>query len=239
MHPDIRALSELWEVDEEMDQIRSDLESLADQIRVEATRLQSLKEELSALESRIEENQKETRTVHRRCQDYIKKRDKTRAMIDEGRAPDFFVAQKQFDQCAAIVDELEFEELELMESREEMELLRRGLEHKLAEQSDVLQSASSAQSTQRPGKVARYRELQPLRVERLGGVQRFLHAAYDSLRERKKIPLVHLVGSNCSQCNIGAPPQMVLEVTKGKRAHPCRGCGAWLLPALEPDDEPG
>ncbi len=239
MHPDIRALSALWAVDEEMDQIRSVLEQLADRIRNEAARQDSLKKEHQAMQERLDQNQKETRAVHRRCQDYIKKRDTARAMIEEGRAPDFFVAQKQLDQCAAIVDELEFEELELMEAREEMEIHQRGLEHKMAEQAAVLQQASAEQRRERPGRVERYRQLQPLRVERRAEVQRFLHSAYDSLREREKVPLVPLDGDICSQCYLGAPPQMVLEVTTGKRAHNCRGCGAWLLPPLEPEEDAG
>jgi predicted nucleic acid-binding Zn-ribbon protein len=239
MHPEIVALCSLLEVDAEMEQIRSALEELSDAVKKGSTEVGVVEDELKQLLEELAENEQSTRAVRRKCADYTRKRDKTRAMIDEGRAPDFFVAEKQFKQCAEIVDELEFEELELMESREEMEIHQRSLDLRLAERREGYAQAVVNQREQRPPQVARYRELQPLKTERKNRVPRFLHSAYDSLRQQERAPLVRLDGDTCSHCHLGAPPQMVIEIRTGKRPHICRGCSAWLLPSLELEEEAG
>ena len=212
MHSDIVVLQALWEIDSEMDDIRTKLESLAEHVRKSVAAVEAIQGELDTHGQRLDENQESLLGVRRKCAKYVRKRDDTRKLIDEGRAPDYFVAQKQFEQCSEIVDELEFEELELMETRDEMELHRRNLEQKKAECLGAAREAAAEQQSQRPPKVERYRSLQPTRKQRREQVPRFLHAIYDGLRDRERLPLVHMVDDICPQCNISAPPQMILEI---------------------------
>ena len=239
MHVDLVALEELWQVDREMSEIRAQVEELGSAVRKASEHIRELEQEHTSLLAQRDAVQKQIHETRRKCETYIRKRDTTRKMIDEGRAPDYLVAEKQYRQCAEIVDELEFQELELDEQKDELDLLIRSLEQRQEKGLAQARTASEAQSSQRPGLVERYQHLKPQRVSSRENVARHLLGTYDSLRDRDRIPLVPLVSDRCSHCHIGCPPQMVIEVCSGKRPHNCRGCGAWLLPPLEEEEESG
>ena len=118
MHPDLVAISNLWQIDHRNDLLREEHERLASAVRAAA---QTLKAAEAAVEAAVAERDRivaATRANDRELADYADKRDRTRKMIDTGTAPDYAAAERQLAQVLEIVDRLETTALELLESTE-------------------------------------------------------------------------------------------------------------------------
>lgn len=228
MHQDLLDIRDLYKVDHEMDSLREEARALAraiDDARKEGERLAAL---LVSERESLEAIKVEERRLNCKLEEYAERRDRTRTLIDEGRAPDFMSAQRQFEQCARIADETESELLEVMEQREAVEERMAALE---AEQAATRRSAQEARATQterRPIIEARFRELEPLREERFKALPGYYQTPYVDLRRRGREVLANIVDGSCSACRIQVSAQVAIEVARGERAHACRGCGRYL-----------
>ena len=132
MHEELFVIRDLNRIDGEVSQARATLAEMVAQVRTTTAAITAGKEALAQTEASLAAVRDAERKLNRRMEEYVLRRDRTKTMIDEGRAPDFLSARRQLEQCTAIVDDLEVEVLEHMEQREEIEA-------QLEEQKEALQ----------------------------------------------------------------------------------------------------
>ena len=228
MHQDLLDIRDLYKVDQEMDALREEARALVkaiDDARKDGDRIGGL---LATEREALEAVKTEERRLNRKLEEYSERRDRKRVLIDEGRAPDFLSAQRQYEQCAAIADETESALLEVMEQRETVEERIASLEAELDGARHGAQNARANQSERRPHIEARFHELEPLRAERWKALPSYYQTPYIDLRRRGRTVLANIVDGSCSECRMRVAPQVAIEVARGDRAHACRGCGRYL-----------
>ena len=228
MHAHLLAIRDLWHVDEEMDALRARARALARAVEEARARREAAREALAARQAELADLQERERALERRIAEYGQRRDRTRMLLDQGKVGDFISAQRQLDQCIAIVDEAETELLELLERIDAASeaLARAEAEAQAAER--AVEAAVRAQAEERPAVVARYRELEALRPERWAALDEEHRVPYQDLRRRGWRPLAWIRDGACEECRRVVPPQMAIEVVQGRAVHRCRGCGRFL-----------
>lgn len=237
MHQDLFDLRNLWAIDKEMDQLKAAAAGLAEGLEKAKARVVRLTDELAAANTQVADLRDQERQVNRKLQDYVGRRDKTKKMIDEGRAPDFLAAERQFNKCAELADEAEFALLELMEAREAGEADIARIEMALKEATVRKDHKAKAQADGRPPIAAKYQSLVPKKKERWAGLAQDLQRGYADLRRRGLPVLVDVIDGCCGNCRMTVNPQHAIEVELGKRAHVCRGCNAWFWKLRETETD--
>ncbi len=227
MHPDILAIRSVWKIDHEMDQLKAEARKLAAAIEAAKARIVTVEAEQAAQAEQVARLAAQEAEVQRKLDDYTRRRDKTRALINAGTA-DYAQAQRQLEQCIVLVDQFETEVLGLIEQREAVVALQvRSAKVRSAAQLD-LEAARKGQSTRRPEIEARFKVLEAARPAAWAGLVHPLQAPYNDLRRRGKAVQVDVVDGVCPQCHHQVGAQVLIEVARGRGAHACRGCGAWL-----------
>ncbi len=243
MNQTLLDLHDLYRVDFEMDALKAEAAALAEAVRTQQARNAEMDAAAVALDAAIQAARHAEGLLARKVDDYVQKRDRTRALIDEGRAPDFALAQHQLESLIALADDNETLLLEQMERREKLEADRETLKARRYEGNLRLENARSKQGTRRAEISERYGALKPVQAERAAAVPAHTRSRYNDLRTKGVTPVVDLIDGVCESCHMEAPPQALVDVSGGAdRLHNCRGCGAFLYEAREtppPEDEDG
>lgn len=230
MHPDLVAVSNVWQVDSSLDRLRAEHEGLTGAVaRATEARARAEKtrdEARAALDALV----KSDRENGRELDSYVQKRDATRRMIDGGTAPDYAAAERQLAQCAAKVDELETSGLEILERIDGAKATLAAAEKALAKADEELRDARGALTARDAPIRAEMAALAPKREAAWAELPHVLRDPYADLRRRKRPVLVNVVEGSCSVCHMRVPPQKAIEVQLGRATHTCVGCQAFLLP---------
>jgi predicted nucleic acid-binding Zn-ribbon protein len=235
VHEELFAIRDLWKVDHAMDLNRQRRAQFERALVKGGEKIAEFKASDAALAAEDQVQLAEERRLNRHLQDYTQRRDRTRSMIEEGRAPDFQAAERQLEQCAAIVNETEDSLLGVLDAREQLAARRAAvqIETKLAEKAQV--ELTARRDREAPVLDAEHSTLLARRPPLLKAVPVFHHQRYSDLRKRNRDVLALVEGGCCSACRIQVSPQVAIEVTTGKRVHNCRGCDRYLY---EHADEP-
>ncbi len=230
MHPDLVAISNLWQADVRVDTLRAEHEHL---VAAVTGAIQAHKDAIAARDAAkaaLDAAKAEERVNNRELDSYAQKRDATKRMIDDGSAPNYAAAERQLANCIALVDELETKGLELLDRVD-------ATTRALAEAEKVLVDAVAAERAARQALAARDA---PLRVELTAALQAREGAwaelpfdyqtPYSELRRRKRVALVNVEEGTCTVCHMRVAPQKLNEVMMKKAVHTCVGCGGYLLP---------
>ena len=230
MHADLVAISNLWHIDSANDRLRAEHEALTSAVRSADAGLKEAEAAATAAVAQQESVRQSTRKNDRELADYVERRDRTRAMIEGGSAPDYEAAERQLAQSLEIIDRLETVALDLMEATE-------AADRAIAETRRTVSLSQVALSTGREALAARdaaiRSELTVLIAERLPVASLLpieFRAQYAQQRQRKKAALVNTEGNVCRTCQTIIPAQRVLETAIFRAVHACPGCGGWLLP---------
>lgn len=236
MHEHVLIARDLWKLDAAIDAARAALAELGAAERQAAAEVERSEQALARARAELQRLGEEERALYRRLDDYTRRRDATRAMIDEGRAPDFLAAERQYEQCAEIVDDIETALLEMMESRDEVEgrIARGEIRLKLARQS--LAEARARRVEEEPRRRAEIEALSVRCADRRALLPDDLREHYDDLRRRRQAPLADIRDGACDACHVTVPAQVQLEVKLGRRPHTCRACGRILVEVVEDEE---
>jgi predicted nucleic acid-binding Zn-ribbon protein len=230
VHPDLVAISNLWQVDHQNDQLREEHERLAGATRAAAATLKAAEASTAAAVGEVERVRGATRSNDRELADYVDKRDRTRKMIDTGTAPDYGAAERQLAQVLEIVDRLETNALELLEATENAAATLAEAKRDEEKATAALAEARAALAARDAPIRAELTELIARRPPLLAEVPAELRSTYAQLRQRKRPALVNTADNTCRTCQTRIPTQRVVETTFARAIHNCPGCGAWLLP---------
>lgn len=230
MHPDLAAISNLWQADVRVDTLRAEHEHLVATVTVA---IQAHKDAVAARDAAkvaLDTVKGAERVNNRELDSYAQKRDATRRMIDDGSAPQYAIAERQLANCVTLVDELETKGLDLLDGVDKATLA-------LAEAEKARVDAEAAERAARKALGARDASL---RVDLAAALQaRDLvwkelppdyQDPYSDLRRRKRVALVNVEEGSCAVCHMRVAPQKLNEVQMKRAVHTCVGCGGYLLP---------
>jgi predicted nucleic acid-binding Zn-ribbon protein len=231
LHPDLVAISNVWQADVRVDTLKAEHERLSADVAQAVLAQKDAIAARDAAKATLDATKAEERANTRELDSYVQKRNATRKMIDEGTAPDYAAAERQLARCRELVDELETKGLDLLDR---LEAGTAGL----AAAEDARKKAEIAEREARQALAAR----DPgLRVELGAALQQReqgwselpidYRIPYGELRRRKRIALVNVVDNTCVVCHMRVPPQKVNEVQMKRAVHTCVGCGGYLLPS--------
>ncbi len=230
MHPDLVAISNIWQPDSTMDALRAEHEALTAAVKRALEAKASAEAAHIAAVATADKVKVEQRANGRELEEYVQKRRATQRMIDEGTAPDYAAAERQLAKCGEIVDQLETAALELMERDDHARITLAAAVESVATTTKALAEARAALAG-RDGPIrAELTALLPKRDEALALLHIDLRAPYAELRRKKKRALVNTVDGVCQSCQMRVPANKVNEVALGKALHVCPGCSGWLLP---------
>ncbi len=228
MHDDTALLIVLWAAEQVVDELvaeRAALDVVIEKALVELTRAEEIVAGIVAEQVVLKEQE---HGYSRRLHTYAKKRDDTRDLIDTGRAPDFLVAEQQYEKCAAIADEAETALLELMETQDETA-------HRKAGASDVrdlkahgLQVRQDAKSQRLPGLEGELAAALDGRDTALKPVSPHLLVRYGNLRKKGLSCVVPVRDGNCTGCRMALNRTTFAEHKRGIAVHHCTNCGRFL-----------
>lgn len=223
----LRQLVELTEVDDEIASKEAKL--AASRARVpNATKARDVaKQALEDAKAEQKSFLEAQRAKEREEEQYQTRLSRAQRALETG-VGDADAAERQRVQCLEILDGLETDLLEMMETAEAHEATVAGRTQELADrEADIGTEAEAAA----PESAALERELTVLRGRR-DGLREVIHdievKRYDALRGRKKRPVSPLVnGRDCKACNRVVVANTLTELRAGRLVG-CGGCGRWL-----------
>lgn len=230
MHPDLVAISNVWQVDVRVDALRAEHERLVAAANAAIAAHKEAVAARDAAKAALDAMRAEERKNNRELESYVQKRDTTKRMMDDGSTPDYATSERQLANCIAKVDELETIGLDLLDRVEAATAA-------LAQAEDARGKAEAAEKEARQALGARdaslRAELTAALKEREAvwkDVPVDYHTPYNELRRRKRPALVNVVDGACAVCHMRVPPQKMNEVQLKRGVHVCVGCGGYLLP---------
>ena len=138
-------------------------------------------------------------------------------------------AQRQLEQCTAILDDVETEQLEAMETQDRLDQDR-------AAAADALTAARVALAEAQQVTPGILRDIAGSRAEASGRRQDIvsrlpppLNKRYEAVKARRGTAVAMLESGACKTCRTMAPKQQVADILRGLIA-PCKFCGRWLVP---------
>ena len=238
MHPDLALIVGLWTLDAAIDKAKAKASSLKDAVSQADARIVALTAELESLAHRIAAAVKQEAEVNQELEKYIRRTQRSQALLDGHQVVDFVTVEKQLVQCKAHVVRLEDSLLDVLGEIESLRTEAASIEE---ERERVRESKGELHARW----VSEGREIRaelesvwPNRQAAAADLNRDLAGRYKGFRDRSLVPVAHIGGEVCTACNVVVQHQMRLEVSSGRRIHNCRGCGRWLLPPVEPEVDP-
>jgi len=221
-------LWQLNQMDVTIDSLRQKCNELVAVVRELTTLIGTVKESIEAAESRVEELRGEEKNFSRRLSKYIKRRDDTKVLLDEGRVSDYIAASRQYEQCAAIVIEIEEDLLNCMERLEEAVAYSAAETRRLEATRVADKSARDNYHNQVPGLKSK---IDQLLVSRRPLLERLLpedSRRYENVRSQKGTAVAALSEDSCGSCHVTVPLQVCSNIRSGRILHHCTGCGRFL-----------
>jgi predicted nucleic acid-binding Zn-ribbon protein len=186
---------------------------------------------VAALDERIAEHKdlrKAEKAAERKMTLYQQRRQSAVHALENGLG-DTDAAQRQIDQCSAILDETETEILGLLENQDTAATQVAGAESALKEAATAL---SGVQQTVPADLAALHTKASGVRQERNVAFARLeapTRDRYESLATRKGTAVARIERGCCSACQRVIQPQHIADLKRG-RIIPCHGCYRWLVP---------
>lgn len=230
LHPDLVAISNVWQPDAAMDALRAEHEALSSAVKRAIEAKAAANAAQLAAQAAVDQLRTEQRANTRDLEEYVQKRKSTQKMINEGTAPDYAAAERQLAKCSEIVDQLETAALELMEREDTTRAALLAAEEAVTTTTRTLAEARAALASRDAPIRAELAALLPRRDAALAELHPDLRAPYAELRRKKKRALVNTVDGVCQNCQMRVPANKVNEVALGRALHVCPGCNGWLLP---------
>jgi uncharacterized protein len=222
----IRALGDL---DRELDRLQKERDQLAARGPETQAALADAQAALARAEAALGAIREEERAAARDVGLYEKRRAAASRALSEGLGdPD--AAQRQVEQCAAILDDLETRQLELMESAEAASGV---LTAARSDRDTHARAAAAVEAELPPGLAAidaARAAVQPDRDAARAALPKELGLRYDLVRTKKRTAVAELrPDDTCLGCRLRAPTVEAADARRGL-LRACRGCGRFLIP---------
>ena len=238
MHPDLTLIVGLWTLDAAVDDAKGRAAALKQAVTDADVRITELTKELEGIANRVAEAVQEETAVNTELEKYVRRTQRTQALLDGHQAVDFVTVEKQLAQCKAHVGRLEDSLLEILDGIETLKAEASVLEQEREETREAKGELHARWVSEGREIRVELEELWPRRQAAAAELSRDMLVRYKGFRDRGLVPVAPLGGKVCTACNVVVQDQMRLEVASGRRIHNCRGCGRWLLPPVPEEVDP-
>ena len=228
MHEQITALYSLWHADVALDALIEERATLDTRIRSAEQDLARLTQKREQAESSLNAIKTEERTHRRRYETYVKRRDDTRLVIDEGRASDYQVAERQFTSCSAIADEEETAILEILERTDEITAEVDNATSGEELRSHRLDTRVNEKEERLPGLEEEIQCASDSRDQAQAQVGREWMGRYRALRKRSVSCIAPVRDGKCQGCHVSLSRQDLSEHKRAITVHHCKNCGRFF-----------
>ncbi len=231
MNEQVLVLQTLWRLDKERDALLAEAAGLAEAVTEADAEIRRAESHIAILADSGVEMAAQERAHNRRVEQYTRRRDSTARALEEGRIADYLVAQKQVDDCQAIIDDVELELLELYEQQEELAAAQERAKSGLNLRRTQAETARQRQAGRMPGLEEELAALTRKRDDARFDVRRDVLARYDQLRRRGTSVLAPVENKACGVCRVGIPSIRLSEMRRGVDIFICDNCGRYLAPS--------
>jgi predicted nucleic acid-binding Zn-ribbon protein len=228
MHDDTARLIVLWTAEQVVDDLFAERTALDVTIEKAKVELERAEENVAGIAGEQVLLRDKEHAFSRRLHTYAKKRDDTRELIDAGRAPDFLLAEQQFEKCAAIADEAETALLELMEVQDETAGRKAGASDVRDLKAHGLNVRQDAKTLRLPGLEEELVTAVDSRDAGLKPIATHLVGRYANLRKKGLTCVVPVQDGNCTGCRMALNRTTFAEHKRGIAVHHCTNCGRFL-----------
>ena len=128
MHPDLALVVGLWTLDAQVDEARERAAGLKHSVADADARIVEITGEIEAIANQVGQAVKQETEVNIELEKYIRRTQRTQALLDGHQAVDFVTVEKQLDQCRAHVSRLEDSLLEVLDGIESLKAAATALE---------------------------------------------------------------------------------------------------------------
>lgn len=231
IHEDLLVIQRLWSLLEATTQLQQERAAALKEVDRAKAALAETDDAMSTTDAELRKRSDVEKQVLQKAESYQQKVRSTRRLIDEGKASDYLLAQRQLEACTRIADELESEALQLMEAIESLERRMTDLRAARNQRSTHLQQVEHALSVSLPRLDEAIDRLKRERVDAEVAIPASYLDGVRRLQQQHRSLVSTLKDGVCSMCNFSIAPQVVLEVNRGARVHACRHCGRYLVPS--------
>ncbi len=216
----------LQEIDLKIGQVQAQLGAVPSGLKDLDAKLISLQKQFATRSARVLELEKSTGQLDAAIQINEDRLARTQQKTDAiANNRELQAATKEVDQLKKMNESLIQQKTS---ANQEIESLRAETQKLEAEVESVrTQRDSLQQSLQSQGEqiAQNLKELENDRAKYLKSVEKSTLLRYDRVRQsRGGVGVAPLIGGRCRACNIMFPPQMAVEITKGKELHSCPNC---------------
>ncbi len=229
MHPALKTLIELQQLDSEIADLSAQIEKFPAQIATVENQLSDFIHRHEASQQRLEANRKERRGLEGDIQEMRQKISRHKEQLYE---------VKTNEQYRAMLKEIEGEETkiravedQILEKMVEAEDLQKQVaetashleeqKSRAAQEKSELEKLSKADTDQRDGLLARRNELAATLAEKIRNT-------YERIRRGRGNALSEVHGGLCTACNVVLRPQLYNEVRLSESLHECENCARIL-----------
>lgn len=228
----VRSLLTLQEIDEAIEQRKSELASLAPEVEEAEARLEEVREELEAARKELEQAETRHRSDQRSVQGGRETMKRLRERAES--VQDMRQHQAVRSEMSTARGNLEQAEEEALESLQAVESARKRvseLEERLAEVEDAYRERAGAVDERRRELERELEEKRELRATRAEGITHEVLDLYEQVRRgRTNEVLAPLDSGHCGHCYTMVPPQRQNEIRSSGKLYRCEGCGVILHP---------
>jgi predicted nucleic acid-binding Zn-ribbon protein len=144
-------------------------------------------------------------------------------------------AQRQLEQCEAILDETETAQLEALERQDSAAEAVRGAHELAAAERASLEATDAALPSRLSEASAARAEAEERRTAAREPLPAHTLSRYDALQARRGTAVAYIEDGACRACRRTAGKGQEQEILRG-RLEACRSCGRWLVPSVQPDE---
>lgn len=228
----VRSLLTLQEIDEAIEQRKSELASLAPEVEDAEARLEEVREELGAERKELEQAEARHRSDQRSVQGGRETMKRLRERAES--VQDMRQHQAVRSEMSTARGNLEQAEEEALESLQAVESARKRvseLEERLAEVEDAYRERAGAVDERRRELERELEEKRELRASRAEAIAHEVLDLYEQVRRgRTNEVLAPLDSGHCGHCYTMVPPQRQNEIRSSGKLYRCEGCGVILHP---------
>ena len=226
-HPLIEELVSLAKTDLAILNLQRELIAEKQALQAAKGLLQQEKEALLQANQRIEELQKRDRALQRKLETYNRQQASANRILEQGLGNPI-AAEKQFKQCASIIDDIETELLEVMDCHDQAITQREHREQQVSHADSGYTTLATNSPETRTALTNQKNELSVSRKHAVSQLDRDILNRYEQLRRAKGTAVASIRTDCCRACQMSIPMQDLSDVRRGLIVH-CRRCGRWLF----------
>lgn len=228
MHPDLERLSRIDAIDRERRRLSARVEAETTAHREATEAVERAERALRDLQQQRQAGVDEERELSRKLHRYRDRRTSALRVLESGQGdPD--AAQRQLDQCDAIIDETETAVLELLERQDALSGSLEAAEAALSATRDHLEALANALPATLEGLRAELAEREDERQRELAALDASTADRYERLVARRGTAVARVEGGACSACRRVIQAQHLADLRRGL-IQPCHSCNRWLIP---------